>query len=182
MVPLSMMNRDGRQYRDTRAEMVERGFVSAVIELPTGSRIFTGTKFSIVIFERAHKHDSVYFLDLSSKGAEQYFMRNNGRMELKYGDSEKIAALVRSRQEIEGVSRNISVKEIADNDYRLSIGSYIQDTTQQEEALRAGVASWERRETLRKEFLKADEELEELLKDYNGYLNQNAGMTEEVNE
>ena len=182
LVPLSMMNRDGRQYRDTRAEMVERGFVSAVIELPTGSRIFTGTKFSIVIFERAHKQDSVYFLDLSSKGAEQYFMRNNGRMELKYGDSEKIAALVRSRQEIEGVSRNISVKEIADNDYRLSIGSYIQDTTQQEEALRAGVASWERRETLRKEFLKADEELEELLKDYNGYLNQNAGMTEEVNE
>lgn len=182
LVPLSMMNRDGRQYRDTRAEMVERGLVSAVIELPIGSRAFTGTKFSIVVFDRSQKHDSVYLLDLSSKGAEQYFMRNNGKPELKYGDSEKISDLVKSRQEIEGLSRIVSIEEIARNDYRLSIGSYIQDTTKREEALRAAVASWERRETLRKEFQKADQELEDLIQSYNGYLNRKAGMTEEVNE
>ena len=182
MVPLSTMNRDGRQYRDTRAEMVDRGLISTVIELPIGSRVFTGFKFSIVIFDQGRKHDSVYFLDLSSKGAEQYFIRNNGRPELKYGDSEKIADLVQSRQEIDGMSRNVTVEEIARNDYRLSIGSYIQDTTKQEEALREGVASWERRETLRKEYLKADQELEDLIQSYNGYLNQRAGTTEEANE
>lgn len=182
LVPLSMMNRDGRQYRDTRTQMVERGLVSAVIELPIGCRAFTGIKFSIIIFDRAQKHESVYFLDLSSKGAEQYFMRNNGKPELKYGDSEKIAALVSSRQEIENVSRIVPIEEIARNDYRLSIGSYIQDTTKQEEALRAAVASWERRETLRKEFQKADQELEDLIQSYNGYLNRKAGITEEISE
>lgn len=172
LVSLAMLNRDGRQYRDTRAEMIERGLVSAVIELPTGSRSFTGVKYSIIMFDRAKKHEDVFLLDLSSKEAEQYFMRNNGKIELKYGDSVKVADIVQSRQEIEGMSRVVSVSEIAKNDFRLSIGNYIHDTTMQEEALREGVAAWDRRKSLKKEYLDADKELEDLLSSYNAYLNQ----------
>ena len=178
LVPLSMLNRDGRQYRDTRAEMVDSSLISAVIELPTGSRSFTGIKYAIVLFDRNKAHEDVYFLDLSAKGAEQYLMRNNGKPDLRWGDSEKVADVVRSREEIEGTSRIVSIAEISRNDYRLSIGNYIQVTTNREEALREGAAAWERREELKKEYLMADKELEDLLSSYNAYLNHN---TEEDN-
>ena len=174
LVPLSMLNRDGKQYRDTRAEMIERGLVSAVIELPTGSRSFTGIKYSIILFDRSMKHQDIYFLDLSAKGAEKYFMRNNGKLELKYGDSERVADAVRLREEIEEMSKVVSVAEVSRNDYRLSIGNYIQVTSSREEALREGAAAWHRRENLKKEYLTADKELEELLSNYNVYLNQKA--------
>jgi len=172
LVNLSMLNRDGRQYRDTRADMIERGLVSAVIELPVGSRFYSSGKWSIVIFDRIHKHDNIFLLDLSAKEADQYFMRNKGRVELKYGESEKIAAIVKTRQEIEGVSKIVNASEVARNDYRLSIGGYIRVATNQEDALRAAAASWKRREELKKEFRRADEDLERLLGEYNGYLNR----------
>ena len=174
LVPLAMLNRDGRQYRDTRAEMVDHGLISAVIELPTGSRSFTGIKYAIVLFDRNKDREDVYFLDLSAKGAEQYLMRNNGKLELRWGDSEKVADVVRSREEIEGTSRIVSIAEISKNDYRLSIGNYIQVTTNREEALREGAAAWDRREELKKEYRVADKELEELLNSYNVSLNHKA--------
>jgi len=182
LVNLSMLNRDGRQYRDTRAHMIERGLVSAVIELPAGSRFYSSGKWSIVIFDRMHKHDSIFLLDLSAKEADQYFIRNKGRVELKYGDSEKIAAIVKSRQEIEGVSKIVDVSEVAKNDYRLSIGGYIRVATNQEEALRVAAASWKRREELKKEFHRADEDLERLLGEYNGYLNNAAEADNDLME
>ena len=93
-------------------------------------------------------------------------------------EPKKVADVVRSREEIEGTSRIVSIAEISRNDYRLSIGNYIQVTTNREEALREGAAAWDRREELKKEYLMADKELEDLLSSYNAYLNHN---TEEDN-
>ena len=175
LVNIAMLNRDGRQYRDTRAVLVEEGFISAVIELPVNCRSFTGIKYSIVLFDRVEKHEAVYFLDLGRKEVESYFVRNSGKVELRYGESEKVAGLVHDRREIEGVSKIVPISDIIKNDYRLSVGTYIRDNTNKEEAIRAGASSWELREKLKREYVKADTELEALLAEYAGFRNNGRG-------
>ena len=102
-------------------------------------------------------------------------MRNSGKVELRYGESEKVAGLVHDRREIEGVSKIVPISDIIKNDYRLSVGTYIRDNTNKEEAIRAGASSWELREKLKREYVKADTELEALLAEYAGFRNNGRG-------
>ena len=175
LMNVAALNRDGRQYRDTRAEMIMRGYIRAVIELPVGVIGGSNTKWSIVLFDKAQRHDEIYLLDLSRKNVYLNFNRNGGRLEIDEEGIGDIAACVHDRTIIEGMSGVFSTKEIADHDYRLSVGTYIQDKSKQEEFLAESVKLWEKREVLKSAYEAADKELEDLISQYNAYKNTMEG-------
>ncbi len=175
LMSTAVLNRDGIQYRQTRQEMIEKGCIRAVIELPMGVVGAAGTKWSILLFDRPGENRPIYILDLSRKEVYLNFTKVGSRMELDEESIEEIVSSVMNAEEVEGMGRTISMEEIIKNDFRLNMGAYIQVTEKQEEALRESVKVWEKRDALRRMFEDADRELEARLADYRDYLNQRDG-------
>lgn len=167
---INALNRDGRQNRDTRAEMVEKGYISAVIELPAGAIGSTSTKWSIVLFDKKGGHDNVYFMDMSRKAVDYYFERN--RRGSYTFDETRIGEIlddVKNSADRPGIAKTVSVQEIAEHDYRLSAGTYLQAALDLEEYLAQTVKVLETRIKAKKDFEEKASMFENTVNAYNDY-------------
>jgi type I restriction enzyme M protein len=121
-----VMYRGGAEQK-IRKYLVDNNYVDAVIQLPTD--LFFGTTIAtcILVLKKSKPNSKVLFIN-----AEKEFARESTKNKLRKQDRDKILQNFTSREEIEYFSRLVDHSEIAQNDYTLSVSTYVQaeDTTE----------------------------------------------------
>ena len=111
-----------------RRHLVENNFVHAVIQLPPD--LFFGTTIAtcIIVLKKARPDHSVLFVDASNECA-----REGNKNRLTPENQQRILSLVSERQAVDHVAALVSIDDIKDNDWNLSVSSYVEpeDTREQ---------------------------------------------------
>ena len=103
--------------------MVENNFVETVISLP--SNLFFGTSIgvNILVLSKHKSENTTQFIDAT--GEDFYKKVTNNNM-LEDAHIEKIMQLFDSKENVEHVALTIDNSKIAENDYNLSVSSYVE--------------------------------------------------------
>lgn len=134
-----------------------KNWLDAVIGLP--SNIFYGTSIPscIMVFRKDRKeNDPILFIEASrefDKGKNQNILTDE--------NIEKIVDTYVNKKEIEKYSRNVSLSEIADNEYNLNITRYV-DTFEDEEEIDINYVNDELKK-INEEILKTEQEIEAMI-------------------
>lgn len=105
-----------------RKYLVDNNFVDAVIQLPPD--LFFGTPIStcIVVLKKSKKDNSTFFINASNE-----FVRGGSKNKLSQAHQDKILESFSNRVDIEHFGKLVPNSEIAENNYNLAVGSYIED-------------------------------------------------------
>lgn len=104
-----------------RKYLVDNSFVDAVIQLP--ENLFFGTSIAtcVLVIAKNKTENKVLFIDASNEFKK---VTNNNILEEE--NINKIVDEFRNRKEIEYFSRYVSRDETAENDYNLSVSTYVE--------------------------------------------------------
>lgn len=104
-----------------RKYLVDNSFVDAVIQLP--ENLFFGTSIAtcVLVMAKNKTENKVLFI-----GASNEFKKVTNNNILEEENINKIVDEFRNRKEIEYFSRYVSRDEIAENDYNLSVSTYVE--------------------------------------------------------
>jgi type I restriction enzyme M protein len=114
-----VMYRGGAEAK-IRKYLVDNNFVDAVIQLPPDLFFGTGIQTVILVLKKSKKENKVLFIN-----AERQFARQGNKNKLREEDRDKILETFTMREDINYFSRLVNHDEIANNDYTLSVTSYV---------------------------------------------------------
>ncbi|MFJ6281066.1 N-6 DNA methylase [Arthrobacter subterraneus] len=107
-----------------RTELIKRGYIKAIIGLPSNLFYGTGIPACLIVLdkENAQTRSGIFMI-----GASRGFAKDGPKNRLRPRDMHKIVDAFTSGKEISRYSRMVPVSEIADpkNDYNLNIARYI---------------------------------------------------------
>lgn len=110
-----------------RQYLVENNFIETVISLPPN--LFYGTTIAVnILVLSKHKNDTpVQFIDASG---EQFFKKETNNNVITDPHIEAILQLFDRKENVEHLAQSVPIETIAQNDYNLSVSSYVepQDT------------------------------------------------------
>lgn len=111
-----------------RKYLIDNNFVDTVIGLP--SDLFFGTSIAtcILVLKKNKADNSVLFVDASEE-----FVRNTNKNKLSDTNIENILSLLKNRVDVENKAILIPNEEIAENDYNISVNSYLKTATDEVE-------------------------------------------------
>ena len=114
-----VMYRSGAEQK-IRKYLVDNNFVDAVIQLPAD--LFFGTSIStcILVLKKSKADNKVLFID-----ASQEFARKSTKNVLAEAHRDKILSSFAAREDGDYFSRLVGHAEIAENDYNLSVSTYV---------------------------------------------------------
>ncbi|UUD35479.1 type I restriction-modification system subunit M [Mycoplasmopsis caviae] len=103
-----------------RKYLVEQNFVDSIIQLPDD--LFFGTSIStcIIVFRKNKNDNNVLFVN-----ASDLFERSGIKNKLTGSNIDKILTYIKDRKDFEGVTKLATYQEIVENNYDLSINTYI---------------------------------------------------------
>ncbi len=103
-----------------RKYLIENNYVDAVIQLPPD--LFFGTTIAtcIVILKKSKKDNKTLFIDASAE-----FVRGGNKNKLSEVNRKKILDAFISRKDIEHFAKIVNNKDIAENDYNITVSSYV---------------------------------------------------------
>lgn len=103
-----------------RKELVSKNYIDAIIGLP--EKLFSGTKIPVVILiiDKNKQYGDILFIDAS----KEYTKKRKINI-LSVANQEKIIEAYKNKKEEQGFSRMVSIEEIKNNNYDLSISEYI---------------------------------------------------------
>lgn len=143
--------------------MVDNNFVETVISLP--SNLFYGTSIAVnILVLSKHKNDATtQFIDASG---EDFFKKETNNNVLLPEHIERIVDIFGNKEEVQYVATSVDNAKIAENDYNLSVSSYVEAEDKREvidiKKLNADVA-----ETVKRiDSLRAD--IDEIIKELEG--------------
>ena len=115
-----IMYRGGAE-KKIRQYLIDNNFIDCIIQLP--SNLFFGTSIAtcIMVLKRSKADNNTLFIDASNECVK---VTNNNKL-----TEENIARIVEefvSRADVEYFSRSVPYKEIAENDYNLSVSTYVE--------------------------------------------------------
>lgn len=113
----------GGAERKIRKYLVDSNFIETVIALPPN--LFFGTSIAVnILVLSKHKTDTrIQFIDASS---EEFFTKETNNNVLEEQHIDKIIDLFDRKQNVPYVAQSIDQAAIAENDYNLSVSSYIE--------------------------------------------------------
>jgi type I restriction enzyme M protein len=114
-----VMYRGGAEQK-IRKYLVDNNFVDTVIQLPSDLFFGTGIQTCILVLKKSKKDNKVLFIN-----AEREFARSGNKNKLRSEDIEKVLLKYTDRKDEEYFARNVDHAEIAENDYLLSVTSYV---------------------------------------------------------
>ena len=116
----------GILYRDKaeqkiRKYLIDNNFIDCIIQLP--ENLFFGTSIAtcIMVLKKNKIDNSTLFIDASKEAVK---VTNNNR--LTNENIENILKIFESREDVQYVARLVSNKEIAENNYNLSVSTYVE--------------------------------------------------------
>ena len=115
-----IMYRGGAE-KKIRQYLIDNNFIDCIIQLP--SNLFFGTSIAtcIMVLKRSKADNNTLFIDASNGCVK---VTNNNKL-----TEDNIIRIVEefvSRADVEYFSRSVSYKEIAENDYNLSVSTYVE--------------------------------------------------------
>ena len=115
-----VMYRGGAE-RKIRQYLIDNNYVDCVIQLP--SNLFYGTSIAtcIMILKKSKPENSTLFIDASSE-----FVKVTNNNKLMQDNMDKIIEAFRTREDIEHFSRLVPNSEIEEQDYNLSVSTYVE--------------------------------------------------------
>ncbi len=127
ILPHGVLFRGGSE-GEIRKEIINRGFIKAIVGLPANLFYGTGIPAVIVVLDKegAAARTGIFMID-ASKG----FTKDGPKNRLRDRDIHKIVETLTQGFEIDGYSRLVPVSEIVDpkNDYNLNLPRYIDSST-----------------------------------------------------
>ena len=114
-----VMYRGGAEQK-IRKYLVDNNFVDTVIQLPPDLFFGTGIQTCILVLKKSKKDNKVLFIN-----AEREFARFGNKNKLRSADIAKVLAKYTDRKDEDFFSRHVDHTEIAENDYSLSVTSYV---------------------------------------------------------
>ena len=115
-----VMYRGGAEQK-IRKYLVDNNYVDTVIQLPPDLFFGTSIQTCILVLKKSKSDNKVLFVN-----AEREFARKNTKNQLREEDRSKILENYNSRVDVEYFSRLVDHEEIANNDYTLSVTSYVE--------------------------------------------------------
>ena len=108
-----------------RKYMIDNNFVDTVIQLP--SDLFFGTSIAtcILVLKKNKSDNNILFVDASNE-----FIRNTNKNKLSEENINNIISLLKDRKPVENKSYLATYEEIKDNDYNISVNSYLRANTE----------------------------------------------------
>ena len=113
------MYRSGAEQK-IRKYLVDNNFVDTVIQLPPDLFFGTGIQTCILVLKKSKKDNKVLFIN-----AEREFARFGNKNKLRPEDIEKVLSKYSDRKDDDFFARLVDHTEIAENDYSLSVTSYV---------------------------------------------------------
>ena len=109
-----------------RQYMIDNNFVDAVIQLP--SDLFFGTSIAtcILVLKKNKSDNNILFVDATNE-----FIRNTNKNKLSDENINNITNLLRDRKTVENKSCLATYEEVKENDYNISVNSYLKTNTEE---------------------------------------------------
>jgi len=114
-----VMYRGGAEQK-IRKYLIDNNYVDTVIQLPPDLFFGTGIQTCILVLKKSKNDNKVLFIN-----AEKEFSRQGNKNKLVEDNRDKILNTYNTREDIEYYSRLVDHSEIADNDYTLSVTTYV---------------------------------------------------------
>lgn len=105
-----------------RKYLVDNNFVETVIAVAPNLFYGTSIAVTILVLSKHKTENTTQFIDASG---EDFFRKVTNNNELTDAHIEKIMAIFDSKQDVDHIAKNVDNSVIADNDYNLSVGSYV---------------------------------------------------------
>lgn len=104
-----------------RKYLIDNNFVDCIIQLP--DNLFFGTSIAtcIMVLKKSKKDNSVLFIDATKECVK---VTNNNK--LTDENIENVVKIFTDRKDVDYVSKLVSNKEIGENDYNLSVSTYVE--------------------------------------------------------
>ena len=104
-----------------RRYLIDNNFVDCIIQLP--DNLFFGTSIAtcIMVLKKSKKDNSTLFIDATKECVK---VTNNNKLTDK--NIENIVNVFDKREDVEHVAKLVSNQEIAENDYNLSVSTYVE--------------------------------------------------------
>lgn len=111
----------GGAEKKIRQFLVDNNYVDAVIQLPPD--LFFGTTIAtcIIVLKKSKLDDSILFVD-----ASQEFKRVGNKNQLTPSNRQRILELLSGREHVDYLAELVPGDKIAENDYNLSVSSYVE--------------------------------------------------------
>lgn len=103
-----------------RKYLVDNNYVDAVIQLPPDLFFGTGIATCIIVLKKSKKDNKTLFIDASAE-----FVRGGNKNKLTEENRAKILAAFVKREDVEHFAKLIDNKAIAENEYNISVSSYV---------------------------------------------------------
>lgn len=146
-----------------RKYLVDNNFVESVISLPPN--LFYGTSIAVnILVLSKHKTESkTQFIDASG---EDFFKKETNNNVLLPEHIDRIVEIFGNKEEVQYVATSVDNAKIAENDYNLSVGSYV-EAEDKREVIDINKLNTEVAETVKRiETLRAD--IDEIIKELEG--------------
>ena len=108
-----------------RQYMIDNNFVDTVIQLPPD--LFFGTSIAtcILVLKKNKSDNNILFVDASEE-----FTRNTNKNKLSDENINNIVGLLKNRKTIENKAYLATYDEVKENDYNISVNSYLKSSTE----------------------------------------------------
>ena len=153
------MYRGGAEQK-IRKYLIDNNFIDCIIQLP--ANLFYGTSIAtcIMVLKKSKADNKTLFIDASAE-----FVKVTNNNKLTEANIEKIVGEFASRDDVEHFARLVSYEEIKENDYNLSVSTYVEaeDTREKIDIVKLNAEIEEivaREQVLRNEIAKIIAEIE----------------------
>lgn len=111
-----------------RKYLIDNNYIDTVIQLPPD--LFFGTTIAtcVVVLKKSKKDNATLFIDASAE-----FVRGGNKNKLSESNRKKILDAFTKRKDIDHFAKLVTNSEIAENDYNVSISSYVEQENTNEE-------------------------------------------------
>lgn len=104
-----------------RKYLIDNNFIDCIIQLPDNLFFGTGIATCIMVLKKSKKDNSTLFIDASNECIK---VTNNNK--LAEENITNIVKIFESRNDVEYTAKLVSNKEIEENDYNLSVSTYVE--------------------------------------------------------
>jgi type I restriction enzyme M protein len=121
VMPHGVLFRGGEE-REFRKWLIGKGYLEAVIGMPSGLFYGTGIPASVIVVNKkdAHLRENVLFIN-----ADREYKEGKNQNKLRPEDIEKISFVYKYKNLIDKYSRLVSKKELEDEEYNLNIRRFV---------------------------------------------------------
>lgn len=164
VAPISVLSKEGPTKND-RKLMAKDGVIHSVIQLPTVISS-TSAKLCMIIFEKQSnlgEINGIFFADFANRKSENIILSKDNSVNVDY---KRIAEIVNKMENIDGISRIVSLKEVFDNELNFTPAIYFRNMTEMMERRENTVTILEQQKDLLNAYHESERKLDAAILNY----------------